>query len=77
MTYAIINQDGICINRVLWDGASDWEPPSGCTAVYDPDNQHPIYVPETPPQETPGDILSQLTQEQKEALVALLQNPNG
>lgn len=40
--YAILNAEGRCINRVLWDGESPWQPPSGCTAVEDPDNLYPI-----------------------------------
>lgn len=41
--YAILNAEGRCINRSLWDGITDWQPPEGCTAVPDPDNLHPIY----------------------------------
>ena len=44
MQYAVLNADGVCINRILWDGVADWQPPDGCTAVADPDNLHPIYV---------------------------------
>lgn len=40
--YAILDADGRCINRVLWDGESPWQPPSGCTAIEDPDNLYPI-----------------------------------
>ena len=44
MIYAIFNSEGKCVNRAVWDGESDWQPPDGCTAVPDPDNLHPIYV---------------------------------
>ncbi len=44
MNYAILNAQGQCINRVLWDGESDWQPPEGCTAVPDPDNLLQIYA---------------------------------
>ncbi len=71
MQYAILNSDGRCINRVLWDGQSDWHPPEGCTAVPDPDNLHPIYV--EPQLEPTPDPLATLTDEQKVALLALLQ----
>jgi hypothetical protein len=72
MQYAILNSDGRCINRVLWDGKSDWQPPEGCTAVPDPDNLHPIYV-EPQPEPAP-DPLATLTDEQKAAILALLQS---
>jgi hypothetical protein len=42
MNYAILNADGVCINRILWDGNNDWQPPEGCTAVPDPDNTYSI-----------------------------------
>ena len=69
MQYAILDSTGRCINRCLWDGISDWQPPEGCTAVPDPDNLHQIYV---EPQPEP-DPLATLTDEQKAALLALLQ----
>lgn len=69
--YAILNADGICINRVLWDGESDWQPPEGCTAIADPNNLHPIY--QEPLPEPPADPLATLTPEQKAALLAFLQ----
>lgn len=74
MQYAILNAEGICINRILWDGESDWQPPKGCTVIADPDNLHPIYV--EPQPEAPKDPLASLTPEQKAALVALLQQQN-
>ena len=64
--YAILNADGICINRCLWDGETEWQPPEGCTAVPDPDNLHPIH------QEPQPETLN-LTEEQKAAILALLQ----
>lgn len=74
MQYAILNAEGICINRILWDGESDWQPPKGCTVIADPDNLHPIYV-EPQPEATEYPLAS-LTPEQKAALVALLQQQN-
>ncbi len=43
MIYAILDSDNKCINRVLWDGKSKWQPPEGCTAVPDPDSLYPIH----------------------------------
>jgi hypothetical protein len=71
MQYAILNSEGQCINRVLWDGETQWQPPEGCTAVADPDNLHPIYA--EPQPESAADTLATLTEEQKAALLALLQ----
>jgi hypothetical protein len=71
MNYAILNDQGQCINRILWDGESDWQPPAGCTAVPDPDNLHSIH--QEPQPEPDVDPLASLTDEQKAALVALLQ----
>jgi hypothetical protein len=71
MIYAILNSNGQCVNRIIWDGESDWQPPEGCTAVPDPDNLHPIYVELQP--EPEADPLATLTDEQKAALLALLQ----
>lgn len=42
--FAVIDGSGRCINRVIWDGVSDWQPPEGCTAV--PDNEG-LYLLET------------------------------
>jgi hypothetical protein len=71
MNYAILNAQGQCINRILWNGESGWQPPEGCTAVADPDNLHPIHQERQPEPEV--DPLAALTDEQKAALVALLQ----
>ena len=72
MNYAILDAEGRCINRILWDGETGWQPPTGCTAVADPDNLHQIYVePQPDPQPDP---LTSLTDEQKAALIALLSN---
>jgi hypothetical protein len=71
MNYAILNAQGQCINRILWDGESAWQPPEGCTAVPDPDNLHPIY--QEPQAELDTDPLASLTDEQKAALLDLLQ----
>lgn len=70
MIYAILDTDGKCINRVLWDGESDWQPPESCTAVADPNNRHPIYREHDP---QPADPLATLNPEQKAALLAFLQ----
>jgi hypothetical protein len=72
MNYAILNAEGRCINRILWDGVTDWQPPEGCTAVADPDNLHPIY--QEPQPESAADPLASLTPEQKVALLELLQS---
>ena len=71
MIYAILDSEGRCINRILWDGESEWQPPEGCTAVADPDNLHPVYV---EPEPAPADPLATLTDEQKAAILALLQS---
>ena len=68
--YAILNAEGICINRVLWDGEANWQPPEGCTAVADPDNLYPIHI---EPQSEPKDPPAILTEDQKATLLALLQ----
>jgi hypothetical protein len=70
--YAILNADGLCINRCLWDGVTEWQPPEGCTAVPDPDHAYLNYA-ETRP-EPEADPLAELTAEQKAAILALLQN---
>ncbi len=76
MIYAILNSEGKCINRVVWDGdTSVWSPPEGCTAVCDDEcchpieNDHPTVV--EPVEES--DPFESLTREQKLALIALLQ----
>lgn len=70
MIYAILDSDGNCINRVLWDGETNWQPPAGCTAVADPDNLYPFHIERSP---EPADPLAILTEEQKAALLELLQ----
>jgi len=47
--YAILNSEGRCINRTLWDGISPWRPPAGYTAVPDPDNEYSIWQEPQPP----------------------------
>lgn len=76
MIYAILDAEGKCINRTVWDGVSDWQPPEGCTAVPDPDGAYQIYVEPQPETEPDPDPLASLTPEQKAALVALLQGQN-
>lgn len=70
IAYAILDSEGKCINRVLWDGETDWQPPEGCTAVPDPDGTYQIYV--EPQPEPEPDLLVSLTPEQKAAILALL-----
>ncbi len=37
-SYVIIRQsDGVCTNRVLWDGISNWQPNPGYLAIFDND----------------------------------------
>jgi hypothetical protein len=72
MEYAIIDADNNCINRILWDGVTDWQPPEGCTAVADPDNLYPIHTEPQPEPEAKADPLADLTAEQKAALIELL-----
>lgn len=43
MMYAIFNAKGVCVNRILWDGENNWQPPEGHTAVADPGNVYPVY----------------------------------
>jgi hypothetical protein len=71
MIYAVLNSKSQCINRVVWDGQSEWQPPEGCTAVVDPDNLHTVYH-EPQPEQQNTDPLSTLTDEQKAALAAIL-----
>jgi hypothetical protein len=40
MQYAVLNAEGKCINRILWDGITPWSPPKGCQAIADPDNKY-------------------------------------
>lgn len=44
MIYAILDSEGKCLNRIIWDGKSDWRPPEGCTAVVDSDNVYQIHT---------------------------------
>jgi hypothetical protein len=59
MIYAILNSQGKCINRIVWDGQAKWQPPQGCTAVPDPDGSHRL----APEQLNP--LSAELTTEQK------------
>lgn len=72
MQYAILNGEGRCINRILWDGMSNWQPPKGCTAIPDPNNEYPVL--NELQIESSFDPLTNLTLEQKTALLALLQS---
>ena len=73
MIYAIIDGQGKCINRIIWDGSGGWMPPEGCTAVPDEEGLYQIEQPEGQIPAQP-DILSTLTEEQKLALIQLLQS---
>jgi len=44
MQYAVLNAEGQCVNRVLWDGIAPWSPPEGCRAVPDPENNYPLLI---------------------------------
>ena len=35
MQFLILNAAGRALNRVVWDGVSDWLPPEGCTLIPD------------------------------------------
>jgi hypothetical protein len=59
MIYAILNSQGKCINRTVWDGKSDWQPPDGCTAIPDPNGNHPLTS------DQPASLPAELTTEQK------------
>jgi hypothetical protein len=41
--YAILNAEKVCINRIVWDGESNWQPPEGCVAIEDSEGIYPIY----------------------------------
>lgn len=34
--YALVDEDGLTLNVVLWDGQGSWTPPGGLTAVEAP-----------------------------------------
>lgn len=75
-TYAIL-KDGKCINKVLWDGVAEWNPPEGTTAVCDENNEYSIETEEAPNTNSilsTEDFISSLTPEQKQALLNLLDN---
>lgn len=71
MIYAVLNANGDCIDHIVWDGQTQWQPPEGCTAVADPDRSYVVLESEQPVEEDP---LESLTFEQKQALISLLQN---
>lgn len=31
--YVVIDDAGIALNTIIWDGESDWSPPEGCTVA--------------------------------------------
>jgi hypothetical protein len=71
MIYAVLNSEGKCINRIKWDGITEWQPPESCIAVADPDHLHPVAIESAI--DLDPDPLATLTDEQKAALLALLQ----
>ena len=76
MIYAVLDADGKCVNRVVWDGSGGWQPPEGCTAVPDDNGLYTIEIPIQPElQSDPASVLASLTEEQRAALLSLLQNP--
>lgn len=42
MEYAVLDPDGKCVNRIVWDGKTPWQAPEGCSAVPDPDRNYPL-----------------------------------
>lgn len=75
MIYAILDSEGKCINRTIWDGVTNWQPPEGCTAVPDEEGLYSIYVEPTPEPSVELDLnatLLSLTDEQKQKLLDLL-----
>jgi len=42
ITYAIIDANGVCVNRIIWDGNTEWTPPDGCIAIPDPSEIYTI-----------------------------------
>lgn len=37
MRYALVNADGLVVNAIVWDGATDYTPADGLTVVAIPD----------------------------------------
>ena len=35
MLYALLDSNGLCLNRITWDGESDWQTPEGTTLIED------------------------------------------
>lgn len=56
MQYAVLNAEGQCVNRVLWDGVSPWNPPEGCQAVPDPDGIYSFSVSPSADEEETNDL---------------------
>ena len=68
MTYAVIDVTGKVTNVVVWDGKTEWQPPSGCSSKpYDPE----VHKFEPPP--LPADPT--IAQRKADAAVAL-NNPS-
>lgn len=56
MQYAILNAEGQCVNRILWDGISPWNPPEGCRAVPDSDNNYAYLIGSSTTEEESGNL---------------------
>jgi len=70
--YALLDQNGVCTQHIVWDGVTEWQPPEGYTAVPDPDRTYVVQMDE--PAQSEADPLADLTFEQKQALINLLQS---
>lgn len=46
--YAVIDATGRCVNVILWDGVTPYEPPPGCTLVQSDTREIEPYVPPAP-----------------------------
>ncbi len=33
INYSVINSNGVCVNHILWDGQTEWNPPEGCIVI--------------------------------------------
>ena len=74
MIYAILDSEGKCVNRIVWDGGGGWQPPEGCIAVPDEDGTYQIELPaQEQAQSDPMAVFNSLTEEQRAALLAILQ----
>ena len=76
MRYALINENGSVENIVIWDGVSEVQWPSGCTAVLATQEHETEFSQKNAPTQTEQLPLSD---EEMELLRSLLNriNPNG